>query len=216
VAPGLLDALTSAAHAALPRFAQGHKGVCGTGGLQTRGGDLGGGHAPAPLQGVWAVPGRVIHGPHWRLVGSRRHGLLVGHEGWRDARDAFGHRAPAARDVEPRVTEVLAQAPRGARPAGEGSAQGPEAGPRTGLRVTWPRRFARSSPSLALAWLKDAVVALQLEGRPRDALLRVGGRQGDQVARAPGTEAGRKEMDRGGAQPGGTFARVALWATPVP
>jgi hypothetical protein len=64
------------------------------------------------------------------------------------------HRAQADWDVEDRVTAVLDQAPRGVMHASECSDRGTEAGPITGLIVTWHLRFELSSTSLALALLK--------------------------------------------------------------
>src|SRR5262245_56917069 len=140
---------------------------------------------------------------------------MVGRDGLRDALDDFLHRAQAERDVAHRMTEVLDQSPRGAMHTGEFSDQGTEAGPITGLIVTWHLRFELSSTSLALPLLQDEVMDLHRDGRQLADLMGVVGRQGDQGAMATGTGARLNEMDLGGAKQGGTFATMALLSTPV-
>jgi hypothetical protein len=88
-APVLLDTVASADHEALPILDQSHKGRLGTVGLKTRVRHLVGGHEPEPWPGVLAVPWRCIHVAHRGLVGQSRNGLMVGHEGLRDALDDF-------------------------------------------------------------------------------------------------------------------------------
>jgi hypothetical protein len=213
VAPVLLDAVAIADRDALPIFAQGPKGRCGTVGIKALVRHLGGGHDPEPWQGVLAVPWRCITVAHRGLVGQSRHGRLGGPEGVRDAWDDFLYRAQAAGDGETRVPAVWDEAPRGALPAGAFAAPGTQARAITGLRVTGPLRFALPAPSLAEALVQEAVVALQLDGRHRADLLGVVGRQGHQVALATGPGAGLAEMDCRGAEHRGPVATVTLLAT---
>ena len=100
VDPVLIDAVAIADQDALPIFDQGQKGLFGTVGINAIVSHLVGGHDPEPLQGVLAVPWRFINVAHRGLVGQSRNGLMVGHEGLRDALDDFVSCAQADGEIE--------------------------------------------------------------------------------------------------------------------
>jgi hypothetical protein len=147
------------------------------------------------------------------LGGPRRHGLRGGPEGGRDALDAFVVGAQADGEVANRVTADLAEAPRGARPAGACAAPGPQGRALTGWLVPGPRRCARPAPARAAALVQAAVVDRHRAGRPRDAWMGGGGRQGHHVALAPGPGAGLDARACRGVAPRGPVAPVLFLAT---
>ena len=131
----MIDAVAIADQDALPVLDQGRKGLFGAMGVNQIERDGLGGQGPQPLQGIVAIPGRLINVAHGGLPGEGGNGFVVGHDGLRNPVDHLLHGPQAHRNMQDGVAEVLDKTPRGPMHAGEFADEGRQARAIAGLML---------------------------------------------------------------------------------
>ena len=114
IAPGLIHAVAVADQSASPILCQRLKGRLRTLGMNTAQGHCVRHHAPEPLQGMAAVPRRLIDVAHRRLAGQASNRRIVRHDGQGGAVNEALNRTQTDRHPQHRTTKVLHATPGGA------------------------------------------------------------------------------------------------------